>query len=98
LNQLSVGRPRKYCKRSCRQRDFEARQASQAVGLGSDRLIVERASLNRLRDEVFVLRCAVQDAERDVSSTDRPTVSELLDIIASLKAAAADVIAVDESL
>jgi hypothetical protein len=97
LSQLSVGRPRKYCKRSCRQRDFEARREAQAAGLGSDRLIVERAALHRLRDEVFVLKCAVEDAERDLVGPRQPS-SELHDVVVSLIAAARDVISIDDSL
>ena len=42
-----AGRPRQYCKRSCRQRDYEARRRAAELGLGEDELIVTRQELER---------------------------------------------------
>jgi hypothetical protein len=60
------GRPRVFCKRSCRQRDFEARQRSADHGLDEAQLIVARVSLNELRDTIYVLQCALEDVARDM--------------------------------
>ncbi|HYA44891.1 MAG TPA: hypothetical protein VED59_04730 [Acidimicrobiales bacterium] len=60
------GRPRKYCRHSCRQRDFEARQRAAELGLAESDLIVARESLEALDDLLFVLSCAIADVEADV--------------------------------
>lgn len=62
------GRPRRYCKRSCRQRDFEARQRISADGLAEGELVVTRQALSQIDDLVYVLACAVEDVERDLSA------------------------------
>jgi hypothetical protein len=59
------GRPRAFCKQSCRQADYVARQRSAEVGLGEAELIVARASLDDLRDRLYVLEAAIEDVERD---------------------------------
>lgn len=60
------GRPRKYCKRSCRQRDFESRQKAASHGLDEQEILVARSELNKLRDDLYVLACAAEDARRDL--------------------------------
>lgn len=84
------GRPRKFCKRSCRQRDFEARQRARAHGLDEHDILIARSEVNRLKDEIFVLACAVEDAQRDM--VDASTLVEYVDIVQSLLAAATSVI------
>jgi hypothetical protein len=64
-----TGRPRQFCRRSCRQRDFEARERAKAHGLDEAELIITRSELEDLRDKLFVLRCAVQDVERDLTAS-----------------------------
>jgi hypothetical protein len=64
---ITAGRPRQFCKRSCRQRDFEARTRAKAHGLDEAELIITRAELDDLRDKLFVLECAVQDVHRDLA-------------------------------
>ena len=67
LDQPAVGRPREFCRRSCRQRDFETRQRAASHGLDESALIVARGELDQLRDELYVLTCAVEDVERDLA-------------------------------
>ena len=69
VEQSGVGRPRVFCKRSCRQRQFEARAKAARHGLDESELIVVRSELEQLRDELYVLQCAVEDVERDISAT-----------------------------
>src|SRR3954471_5026599 len=66
------GRPRSYCRRSCRQRAYEARQQATALGLGEDELVVTRRSLENLLDQVYVLQAAVEDVDRDLAEADDP--------------------------
>jgi hypothetical protein len=60
------GRPARYCKRSCRQRDYEARRRATELGLSEGELVVTRAELEALRDRLFVLQAALEDVERDL--------------------------------
>ena len=83
------GRPRRFCRRSCRQRDFEARQRLARHGIDESELIVARRDVNRLHDEIFVLSCAVVDAEADLH--DAESTADLRRIVSSLLAAARDV-------
>lgn len=81
-----VGRPREFCRRSCRQRDFEARQRATRHGLDESAIIVARRELDDLRDELYVLACAIEDVERDLSG--RPELGDYRDAVHTLLAAA----------
>jgi hypothetical protein len=61
-----AGRPRHYCRRSCRQRDFEARKRARELGLAESDLIVARQAMEGLDDLLFVLGCAIADVEGDL--------------------------------
>ena len=61
------GRPRQYCKRSCRQRDYESRRRAAELGLGDDDLIITRTEVNELRDRMYVLAETLKDIENDLS-------------------------------
>jgi hypothetical protein len=63
--QPAKGRRREFCKRSCRQRDFESRSKARAHGLDEQQLIVARSSLNELQDLIYVLECSLHDVDRD---------------------------------
>jgi hypothetical protein len=63
-----VGRPRVFCRRSCRQRDFEARRLAAAAGIGDYVLTMTRDQLARVRDDLYVLECAVGDVRRDLAA------------------------------
>jgi hypothetical protein len=65
--QLGPGRPRAFCRRSCRQRDYEARRRATEVGLDTTELIVARDQLHRLYDELWVLDCAIHDVDQDLA-------------------------------
>ncbi len=62
-----TGRPRLYCRRSCRQRAFEQRRRLSELGLSEAELIVTRRDLDDLRDAIYVLEAAIQDVERDIA-------------------------------
>jgi hypothetical protein len=67
-----VGRRREYCRQSCRQRAYEARQQAAVLGLSEDELIVTKQSLETLLDQVYVLQAAVEDVDRDLAATNDP--------------------------
>jgi hypothetical protein len=56
-----VGRPRRYCTQSCRQRAYERRSAVQRGGLPEDAVVLSAAELADLQDRLFQLRCAAED-------------------------------------
>ena len=62
------GRPRQFCSQVCRQREFEARQRANEVGLSESELIVTRAELEQLRDALYVVEAAVEDVDRDLAA------------------------------
>lgn len=61
------GRPRVYCRRSCRQRAFEQRRRLQELGLAETELVVARRDLDALHDALYVLEAAVEDVDRDLA-------------------------------
>lgn len=65
-----TGRPRRYCRQSCRQRAFEARRRADEVGLTESELVVTRAERDALQDALYVLEAAVEDVDRDLAASD----------------------------
>ena len=63
------GRPREYCRRSCRQREYEAKRRSSELGLSESELVMAKSELDQLRDALYVLEAAVEDVERDLAET-----------------------------
>jgi hypothetical protein len=60
--------------------DYQARRRAKELRLGDDELIVTRRELDALRDDVYVLACAVEDVTRDLEGTPSPPdVREALD-------------------
>jgi hypothetical protein len=60
-----LGRPRQFCSQACRQWDWVGRQRARELQLSEDELIVTKAELDQLHDELYVLACAVDDVDRD---------------------------------
>src|SRR3954447_26741597 len=60
------GRPRQFCSQACRQWDWVGRQRARELALGEHELVVTKAELDQLHDELYILACAVDDAERDL--------------------------------
>ena len=61
------GRPREFCRRSCRQREYEANRRSKELGLGESELVMARSELDQLRDALYVLEAAVEDVDQDLA-------------------------------
>ena len=68
-----VGRPRRFCSQACRQWDWVARQRASELQLSENELVMTRSELNALRDQLFVLKCAIDDVERDLDPAIDPT-------------------------
>ena len=56
------GRRREFCRRSCRQRAYEARAAGARAQAGPDAIVVSERALADLQDRLWVLECALRDA------------------------------------
>jgi hypothetical protein len=68
------GRPPEYCKRSHRQRAYEARRRAQRAGLADGLVIVAQAELDRLHDRLYAVEAALDDVDSDLAQ-DRSTVA-----------------------
>ena len=68
-----AGRPREFCSQACRQWDWVARQRASELALSEDELVITRTERDKLRDQIFVFRCAVQDVEQDLDPSIDPT-------------------------
>jgi len=68
------GRPAEYCKRSHRQRAYEARRRAQRSGLADGLVIVAQAELDRLHDRLYAVEAALDDVDGDLTQ-DRSAVA-----------------------
>lgn len=62
------GRKKEFCSQACRQWDWVGRQRARELQLSEDELVVARAELDALYDDLFVLSCAVSDTERELAT------------------------------
>lgn len=84
-----LGRPRTFCSHACRQWHWVGAQRATELKLSETELIVAKVELDRLHDELYVLACAVNDAERDlVEASAKPSVRELRAVVDGLLEAA----------
>lgn len=85
----SMGRPRQFCSQACRQWDWVGRQRARELQLNENELIVTKAELDQLHDELFVLACAVDDVDRDLASAGKgPGANEVREMLTWLLEAA----------
>ena len=83
-----MGRPRQFCSQACRQWHWVGQQRARELQLSEDELIVTKRELDELHDQLYVLACAVNDAERDLRAAgSRASARELREIVAGLPAA-----------
>ncbi|MFP5332228.1 MAG: hypothetical protein ACLGHX_07725 [Acidimicrobiia bacterium] len=61
------GRPPRFCRRSHRQRAYEARRLAEAHGLGPDDVLIGRRSFEELRDLLYRIETALQDVDSDLA-------------------------------
>ncbi|MEO6653928.1 MAG: hypothetical protein ABIP17_14870 [Ilumatobacteraceae bacterium] len=86
---VGPGRPRQFCSQRCRQWEWVSRQRANDLDLSENELVIARDELDVLHDDLYVLACAVDDAETDLAAAGaRPSVGELRTVIAQLLAAA----------
>lgn len=78
-----LGRPKQYCRQSCRQRAYESRRRSTEVGLGDDELVVTRNELDDVRDRLYLIGTALDDARSGIDDRIDPAVllARLIEVI-----------------
>lgn len=73
-----MGRRRKYCKRSCRQRAYEQRALVAGTSIPDDAVILTPLDVADFGDRMFALRCAAEDLATAVAeAADSETLSGL---------------------
>lgn len=83
------GRPARYCRRSHRQRAYEARRLAGERGIGVDEVLISRRTWEHLRDALYRLEAASEDVAMDLLAG-RPTKAEYVEALAHLSAAVGD--------
>lgn len=63
------GRPPAYCRRSHRQRAYEARRRAAALALPGGQLVVAQTDLDRLHDRLYALEAAMEDVTGDLAES-----------------------------
>ncbi|MGI8416600.1 MAG: hypothetical protein ACR2P2_10455 [Nakamurella sp.] len=84
----TVGRKRRYCGQSCRQRAYESRAALDRGGLPADAVILTGGERESLSDSLFQVRCAAEDVATALA--DGATPKELSSLIEDLVGFAKD--------
>lgn len=80
-----LGRRRKYCKRSCRQRAYEQRTLVAGTSIPDDAVILSAVDVADFGDRMFALRCAAEDLATAVDEEATPsTLAELADTLLAL--------------
>jgi hypothetical protein len=74
------GRKKEFCSQKCRQWDWVARQRATELALSENELVVTRDELDTLKDQIYVLHCAVIDARADLAAG-RHTKDSLLEMV-----------------
>ena len=80
------GRPRRFCRRSHRQRHYEARRLAAAQGIGQDEVLLSREVFDAWRDQLAMLASAVEGADQDLGRS--PGLREYTEAFQGLYAAA----------
>lgn len=80
-----LGRRRKYCKRSCRQRAYEQRTLLEGTSIPDDAVILSSAEAADFGDRMFALRCAAEDLGTAVAErADHDVLAGLTDTLLEL--------------
>ena len=88
IAESEVGRRRRYCRQSCRQRAYEHRKGLEGTGIPEDSVVLSAQEAGDLADRWFAARCAAEDFATAVAEgADR---GELLELTSTLVTLAKD--------
>jgi hypothetical protein len=79
--QEGPGRRKEFCSQKCRQWDWVSRQRASELELSENELVMTREELDALKDQIYVLHCALTDARLDLSKPrhTKDSIKEILD-------------------
>ncbi|CAM2889059.1 FCS-type domain-containing protein [Prescottella defluvii] len=84
-----IGRRRRYCRQSCRQRAYEQRNAVKGTSIPTDAVVLTTDEASALSDRMFELRCAAEDVATAVAEdADRTELGALADRLVAMARAA----------
>ncbi|MFT4200652.1 hypothetical protein [Gordonia sp. (in: high G+C Gram-positive bacteria)] len=85
----TLGRRRKYCQQSCRQRAYEQRTLTAGTSIPDDAVILRPDEVRDLADRLFELRCAAEDLRTALAEdADAATLAEMAESVVDLAVAA----------
>jgi hypothetical protein len=75
------GRRKEFCSQKCRQWDWVSRQRASELELSENELVMTREELDALKDQIYVLHCALTDARHDLGKPrhTKESIKEILD-------------------
>jgi hypothetical protein len=75
------GRRKEFCSQRCRQWDWVSRQRASELELSENELVMTREELDSLKDQIYVLHCALADARNDLAKPrhTKDSIREILD-------------------
>ncbi|WP_156960018.1 hypothetical protein [Nocardia sp. BMG51109] len=80
-----VGRRRRYCRQSCRQRAYEHRKSLEGTGIPEDSVVLSAQEAADLADRWFAARCAAEDVATAVAEgADSAELAQLTDTLVAL--------------
>ncbi len=80
--QEGLGRRRRYCGQSCRQRAYENRNALQRGELPPDAVVLTVDEANDLADRLYQMRCAAEDVATAVG--EKADAAELAELVSQM--------------
>ena len=83
-----MGRRRRYCRQSCRQRAYEHRSAVKGTSIPEDAVVLSADEASALIDRTFEVRCAAEDVATAVQ--EGATADELTQLCVELLVRAKD--------
>lgn len=83
-----VGRRRRYCRQSCRQRAYEQRTSVKGTSIAPDSTVLTAAEAAAAMDRMFEVRCAAEDVATAAAEGASP--EELAELCATLVRLARD--------
>ena len=63
----SLGRRRRYCQQSCRQRAYEQRHSARSQDLPDDAVVLRAEEVAAIADRSYAVRCAAEDVATAVA-------------------------------
>jgi hypothetical protein len=67
IAESEIGRRRRYCRQSCRQRAYEHRKSLEGTGIPDDAVVLSAQEVADLADRWFAARCAAEDVATAVT-------------------------------